>query len=269
MERSFKKSMAGCFWVYLLLNLVLFLLFYIPNYIIEDYAYIVGDFEYVRLFFSMLLEFLIGVSGAVVLYVILLRTGGVTLSRVLPGSAVIAAATFINSLPYYYLYFLAYGYDSIDGIPLYTLSALLSVIFEWIKLLLLFSLCYFVSRRHIMKELTLTLPKNQQKKVPKKVKRELHLAADSRLSDELAEGGMFNFDSPITLGILLASAGQFVYAFAVELKNAVEYLTEFAGNYRTGEIIYMTWSFIFILVELAVCHALCHALKNFLAKKLK
>ena len=268
MEKDFKKSISRCFLVYLALYFALFLLFYIPNYVIEDYAYLVGDFEYVRLFFSMLFEFTLGASGAVVLFVVLIKRGGVITSRVLSGALAIAAAKIIYSLPYYYLYFLSIGYDSIDGIPLYTLSALLAVIFEWAKLLLFFVIIYFTARRHIMRELILTLPKAHQKKPTEKEKQVLLASADARLAGELTLGGVFNFDAPVTLGIFLASVGQFVYALSVEIKNAVDYLTEFAGNYRTSEIIYMTWCFVFVVAELIISHLVCYYLKNTLAKRI-
>ena len=180
----------------------------------------------------------------------------------LTGALAIAAAKIIYSLPYYYLYFLSIGYDSIDGIPLYTLSALLAVIFEWAKLLLFFTLIYLTSRRHIMRELILTLPKAHQKKPTEKEKQVLHASADARLAGELTLGGVLNFDAPVTLSIFLASVGQFVYALSVEIKNAVDYLTEFAGNYRTGEIIYMTFCFVFVVAELIISHLVCYYLKN-------
>ena len=65
------------------------------------------------------------------------------------------------------------------------------------------------------------------------------------------------------------SVGQFIFAVAEEIKNAVDYLVEFAGNYRTGEIIYMTWCFVFILVELVISHIVCHYIKNRLMKAAK
>lgn len=267
MEQDLKKSLKKCFFIYLALYFALFLLFYIPNYVIEGYADIFGNFEYVRLFLSMLFEFILGSSGAVVLFVVLIKHGPLTPGRTLTAAAVIAAARIIYSLPYYYLYFLSYGYDSIDGIPLYTLSALLAVIFEWVKLLILFALVYFSSRRHIVKALTLSLPKAQQKNMPKKTKLTLLATADARLWGELSHGGIFNFDAPITLGIFLASVGQFVYALSLEVKTAVEYLTEFAGNYRSDEIIYMTWCFIFVILELIISHTVCYFLKNKLTKE--
>ncbi len=269
MEQGFKKSIKRCFFTYLSLYFVLFLIFYIPNYVIEDYAYTVGNFEYVRHFLSLLLEFILGASGAVVLFVVLMRTGGVTTGHVLTGAATIAAAKLIYSLPYYYLYFLSLGYDSVDGIPLYTLSALFAVMLEFAKLILFLSLVYFTSRRHIMKELKLTLPAAYRKKPSEKERRALHAAADVRLSDELTVGGVLNFDAPVTLGIFLSSVGQFAYALSAEIKNAADYLTEFAGNYRTDEIIYMTACFVFVIFELIISHVACYYLKNWLLKKLK
>ena len=266
MAQGLKKSVFKCFFVYLALYLGLFLLFYIPNYAIPDYAYTVGDFEYVRYFFSLLFEFVLTTSAALMLFVILVKSKDVTLGRVLSSAAAIAAAKIIYSLPYYYLYFLSFGYDSIDGIPLYTLSALLAVIFECVKLVAFFYLCYFVSRRHIVKEFTLKLPIAKQKNPPAKVKAEIKKAADTRLADGLSLGGVFNFDVPLTLGIFLVSVGQFVFALISEIKNAADYLIEFAGNYRTSEIVYMTWCFVFLVVELAISHLVCYYLKNKLTK---
>lgn len=265
---TLKKSILKCFWIYLALYFGLFLLFYIPNYVIEDYAYLVGDFEYVRFFLARLYEFTLGASAAVVLFVILVRNGEVTVPVTLAAASVFALAKIIYSLPYYYLYFLSIGYDSIDGIPLYTLSALLAVIFEWVKTILFFSVCYLVSRRHIKKELISRLPVAKQKKPPEKERAEIKRATDMRLSDELTLGGTFNFDAPVTLGIFLVSVGQFAFALISEITSTVDYLIEFAGNYRTDEIVYMTFCFIFILAELVISHLVCHYIKNYTARKL-
>ena len=269
MEKELKRSLTRTFLIYLALYFALFLLFYIPNYLIEDYAYIVGNFEYVRHFFAMLLEFLLGASGAVVLFSVLIRHGGVTTSRAIWGAATVASARVIYSLPYYYLYFLSLGYDSIDGIPLYTLSALIAVILEWVKTLGLFAAVYFVARRGVMGELIKTLPVSHRKKPTEKERRALHTAADLALSERLVTKNPVNLDIPVTLGVFLASAGQFILSLVLEIKNAADYLTEYAGNYRTDEIVYMTVSFIFLVAELIISHLLCHYVKNRLAGGLK
>ena len=268
MENSLKKNLMRGFWIYLALYFGLFLLFYIPNYVIEDYAYYVGNFEYIRFFFSRLFEFLISTTAAVVLFTVLVKCGALTRRAVITSALLFASAKAIYALPYYYLYFLSIGYDSIDGIPLYTLSMLLSVIFEWAKIILFFSLCYFVSRRHIVKEVLLDFPVAQRKNPPEKVKAEIKKRSDTRLSELILEGSVLNFDAPVVLGVFLVSVGQFFFSLIEEIKSAVDYLTEYAGNYRTDEIVYMTWCFVFLVIELAASHLIAYYLKNFISKKL-
>ena len=56
-----------------------------------------------------------------------------------------------------------------------------------------------------------------------------------------------DLDSPLALSVLFASLLRFVFNLVLEIIDTVEYLTDYAGDYRAWEIIYMVVSFIFIL----------------------
>lgn len=74
-----------------------------------------------------------------------------------------------------------------------------------------------------------------------------------------------DLDAPITLGVLFTALCRFTVDTVLEIINTVEYLVEYAGTYQIGEIVYMVFSYIAILVFAIITHILACVIKNRLA----
>ncbi len=77
---------------------------------------------------------------------------------------------------------------------------------------------------------------------------------------------MLDLDAPVTLGVLFATLSRFVVDIILEIIDTIEYLVQYAGTYRLGEIIYMIFSYIAILLFAIATHFVACAVKNALAK---
>ena len=78
--------------------------------------------------------------------------------------------------------------------------------------------------------------------------------------------GIFDFSNPFPLGIFAAAFTNFCLNLIREAIDTVQYLVDYAGYYRVDEIIYITACYIFLLLELFACHAICCLLRNLAVK---
>ena len=73
-------------------------------------------------------------------------------------------------------------------------------------------------------------------------------------SDEKKSFALFDFSSGYVRAAFAMSLAVFLYDLIGELVNTVDYLIEYAGTYRTGEIIYIIFSYLFMLAMLVIMH---------------
>ena len=256
-----KKLYALAAAAFAALNLLAFVIFFVPNYVLEID---IGELEYVRIFLTKLIEFALPPIAAVLLYVggsfdgwkcAITRGAGLAMTRV------------IYLLPYYYLYHIAYGYDSFESIGLSVLVSVFGTALLFGQILLLYEVLRVAERKVIKKALIDDLPPMCKKEMPKDIKDMLDRKAEESLREIPEKPGVFDFSAPVTVGIFSAVFTQFLISFIYEAANTIEYLISFAGYYRLGEIIYITASFLYILLELLIVHVICYALKNKLCKR--
>ena len=253
---NFKKTLglsAICFGG---LSLIMFLMFFLPNYVIDGE---VGNFGYVIDFFGRLVEFCLPVIGGVICFSISSILG---VGAVLCSAAVLSATRILYLLPYYYLYFIAYGYDSIESILLSALVSILGVALEFGLILLL---CY-IARRAAMGGIRRGMSEAELRSIGRLTKEE----EKALLSDKLAEicrseiglKYMFDITSPVKRGIFFAVIGQFGVSLVQEIVSSLKYLISYAGYYRVEEIVYMMICYLFILFEMILAQVLCCIIKE-------
>lgn len=241
--------------IFCAIYLIHFLIFFIPDYVMVNYD--IGYFEYFRLFLNKFIEFALPALASCLL-IKAYTDGG--MQRVSCKSIFFALARIIYLLPYYYLYFIAYGYDSVESILLSLAVSLFSAALMWGHLLLLFLIMREVSTAIAIKDKVANLPKLQEKKIrDENIKK---LAALNRKSFGSANeiGGMFDFSCPLVAGIFAAVFGEFVINLVREIIDTVTYLVDFAGYYRIEEIVTITALFLFLMIELFALHAINYAL---------
>ena len=72
----------------------------------------------------------------------------------------------------------------------------------------------------------------------------------------------FDLDNPLIISVLFAALFRFTFNLVLEIINTVEYLTEYLGDYRAGEIIYMVFSFTFIVLTVLFTTVLASRMLN-------
>ena len=237
-------------------SLLIFLMFFLPNYVISGE---VGNFGYVIDFFGRLVEFCLPVVGGVICLCISVFFGR---GAVLSSCAILSATRALYLLPYYYLYFIAYGYDSIESILLSAVVTILGVALEFGLMLLL---CY-VARASAMRGIRKGMTDAEARSFSRLTKDEGNRLMADKLADILCGRMglkyMFDLACPIKRGIFFAVICQFAVSLVQEVARTLNYLISYAGYYRVDEIIYMMISYIFILFEMILAQVLCCIIKE-------
>ena len=256
-----KKACLFTVLAFILAQLIVYCLFHIPNFVLMQTT---DAIEYTRRFLVKFCDFLMPIVAATVLFV---GYNKVPLKTTLIRAIFLSLPRMIYSLPYYYLYFWANFYDSIEAISLSALVTLFGVCLFYGQVLLLLWLMRSFARLPIVKKYKKELPINEQKKTPKNILLELRKKADAEVESTITDRSLFNFSSPSTLGIFSAVFGSFCINFAREAIDTITYLFEYAGDYLPEEIIYVTFCYIFLVTELLLCQAICCAIRNLITKE--
>ena len=138
-------------------------------------------------------------------------------------SAILSLSRLFYMLPYSYLYFEYNGYDTLESITL----ALAAGAFDFILTLAITLSLSFVAAFVLSR------------------------SADADAKDSF---GLFDFSrGPVRSAFVMALI-IFIYNLIREIIVTVDYLIEYAGTYRVGEIVYMVFTYLFMLVSLVLMH---------------
>lgn len=249
-----KLGIGGFAVIFTLVNLLLFLLFFIPYYVFEENEPSAA-YEYFRMYFELAVQWLLPVVSAAV---VAARIAETSYSRSILPSFLLSLTNLSYTIPYYYLLGIAGGLDT----PQSLLFAL-AISIGYIVIFTLYTMgLTFIIRisliRFAAKEIFLTLPKKysqtSSKDVRKSCLKDCVKKAVKTVPEKVSEGSMFDFSAPVTLGIFFAALMQFTRYFISEVITAVSYLSEYAGSYKGNEIALMIFSFVVLIIMLFVCH---------------
>ena len=243
-----KYYTAGAFAVFAGLNLIRFLIFFLPNYVFDGGAAWGYAIHFSGVVFDMMIPLFIAVECFV-------YRGGRGIGGALPRMLMHSLSTVIYTLPYYYLYSISLSISSSKSILWGAFMAVVLAAVSSLHALLLYLVIRFAARQTVAAAVRARLPRMFSGAIPQDRLGEWREELDREVADRIGEGKVAAFDSPLPFGILCAAACQFLYRFAVELYSVLDYLVTYAGSYRVGEIIYMIASLLFILVMLFACHA--------------
>ena len=219
-----------------------FLVFYIPNYIMESAPM---SLTYFRLFFGELVSF-IAISLAVVFLYHIHLTGKSLVTMSLSALA-LAATGCIYNLPYYYLYETALGNDWIESTLSSMLICLLIVVIDLLKMLLFTHIAVMMSSVF-------------SKKKVRSEHSELILAGNG--------GGIMMLEAPEQRSFFAVSVVIFIYNIIFEIADVVNHLTQY-GSFRDSELIFIVSKFIFLVVLMVLCYILQCLLYNCYRKAYK
>ena len=233
-------------------NLLVFLTFFIPNYVFEESTEII---EYTRIFLTKFAEFALPTIAASILFKICFDSG---IKSIIKGAVIFALPRIVYLLPYYYLYHIAFGYDSIESISLSALVTVFGVAINALVILALFFIARLLATNAAMKPIIAKLPPKVQQNLTKETKSEARLEAVKSLSAVDIPEQAFDLQNPITLGIFGAAFSGFGINLLSEIIDTVTYLVDYAGYYRMDEIIYIVVCYLFLMAELFATHLIAH-----------
>ncbi len=246
-----------------LLYLLVFISFYILDYLPSVRLLEVSDAVYYTVTtLASLVEYCLPILAAATGFA--LFAGDLKKSAI--ASLVLAAPRLFYLLPYYYLYEIAYGNNSLESLGLSSLITLVMVIALTIHIFLLILIMHFVTLFVRARQLA---PKHRPGKQNKDERQMLRRQAWQELSEQIEHKALYDLSVPVTAGIFSAALLDFIYLLVLEVINAVKYLSEYSGSYTLEEIGLMAASFLFILLKLILAHTLAVTFKDLTCKAIK
>ena len=229
------KLYRRAFAIFSLLCAICYFLFHFNNYLLFDgelsaYAALYDTLEYVRYAVSDMIFFLIPTVSAVLLLPQLFNERAY---KLYPLAFLLSLSEVFYNIPYYYIYHIAYGYDSIESI---SISVPLSLLISLVLAIYSLTLAY--------------------------VAKLVFLRRGGKLAAYPARTGYFSLSSGVGLSTFFAVFIHFVICFIRELIDAVTFFIEYADSYRIGELIYILGRFVFILALMLIAHAVCIFVHN-------
>lgn len=223
-----KKLIGRASLILSAINLVLFLISFVPIYVMEIEE-LPQAYTYAIMYSTEIAGWLLPCVSATLLGVILTRYA---LRDALINGIFLTLTNLVYTVPYYYLIGIAYGLDSIESILLSMGVSLAYLgLFYAHTMLLLFALKYLLYR-------------------------------EKGNGASLCDGTLLDLSCPATVAVFAVSLGEFAIRVIIELWQTVSYFIEYAGDYRGDDILYMVIRFLFLLAMLFVSHAICFKIKN-------
>lgn len=238
MNYNAKRLYIGGFLIFSGVELLFFLAFYVSNFIVGNDG-ITPVWEYIRYFADDLITFLFPpiVAGVMLIGKQFFGFGHVSLFT-LP----LAASRLFYYVPYYYLYHLFMGFDSVEAI---LLSLAMSVLFTALTYLWIIFMVFIGS-------VVLT-------------KQCVKCGTDPRFA--LKNHSITDLGEPIAAATFCVVMISFIADFIQEVINTVSYLLEYVGTYRTSEIIYIVFCFAFLIVKLLAAQTVVTLVRRSIARR--
>ncbi len=229
-SRLKKSSYARVF----LISLISFLIFYIPNYFISNNEPLI----YISYFIREFIDSFIPVFSAAVIY---FADCDKKLFKRFLSALKLSLPRLIYVIPYYYLYYMSQGFDSLESLMYLSVHSVFLMLVFPVELSLYVIIASFLGKRRARK-------------------------TGYKLNFE-EERGIFDLATPFAFSLFSISLSRFTYDTVMEMRDAISYLVNYAGSYRTSEIIFMLIKFLFVLATLLAMHALLQFMRKRAVKR--
>lgn len=240
----------------LALHLLMFLMYFVPNYVIGVNKELIGYKIYAAIgaYITRFLEFAIPALACAAVY--FSNPQQKALKAVLKCLS-LALCKLIYYIPHYYLVFMQGNtIDSVNALFMSGIFSILFVILSWIHIMLLFASLRIVARisryRNSIKELT----PQKKEKLTKKDKKNMLACAKAEIDAYPELGNDFDFSYPLCVGLFAPTFIQFIIYLVQELITTVDYLKPDSGLYNVEDIITMIFTYLFIFASMLITHKL-------------
>ena len=247
-----------------LINLFSITLLLVTKFVLNaDKSFDATFFNYAEIFVNKFLEF--AIPPAVAVFVFVSRVELTGKSRALY-ALLLSLPRAVYLIPYYYAYYRGERYDTIESLVLSAIVTFFGIMILFLEILILITFLKAAIGFVIKKRLTSNMPKEYKSEAKKKFISLINekIVKEVRIIPEKAQP--FDFNSAVTVGVFTTVFLQFMIALLSEISTTVSFLTESSQSYGFDDVIYMIFSYIFILGELMIVHFICYNLKNFTLK---
>ena len=247
-----------------LINLLSISLLLISRFVFNaNAAFDTTVFNYAEIFINRFIEFALVPIAATIIYI-----GGANGTK---KSAIVRAILFslprtIYLIPYYYCYYRAELYDTAESLVLSSIVTFFGVLLMFVQILIFHAVFIVATGIIIKRQLIRDLPPACRNDMPKNLNELINEKTKENLKFIPENRGVFDFNIPVTVGIFATVFLQFVISLLSEISTTASFLVSSSGNYGVDDIIYMTFSYVFILLELLSVHIICYSLKNLITK---
>ena len=256
-----KKNIYGALkWLYCAVYALLFLSFYVPGYVLEVSAF---EYDYVHHYAFEVASFLGSTVAVCAVYTRAVREG----THPLRDAVGFVLPTLIYNVPYYYLYALAYGYDSVEG-------SLAGLVVGGIELVIGYGIViggYYamraVARRAAGRVAILDVPPKRRDDMTPEIRRDYEARVAVLLREQLGDERVMSPSSVIVNATFIASLVRFGYGLAEEIYTTVGYLVDYAGTYRPEELLTMLAGYLALLAELVLATAVSGLVRRLILKR--
>lgn len=219
-------------------ELLLFVIFYLNGFIFDF-----GDFsvpvEYVRYFLDDLVHF---TAVCVIAKVALMGREFYGFKHAALYTLPLVLSRLFYTVPYYYLYHVYSGFDSVEGILASLLISTLILTVTYLWCILMMTVGHLYLKRSCAKEEISTI-------------------------SALGETDIFDFGLPSAAATVAMVFLGFGAELIEEIVNTVSYLIEYADSYRISEIFYIVFCFVFLALKLVVAHTVLVLTRKMIIKK--
>ena len=235
MEIKKKNAFLILIGILSITNIICFVLYYVSSFLTSSTVLI-----YAYVYFSEIAMIHLPLICAAFTLTVYAKQG---INKALLYAIPCSLCAFFYTFPYRAFEFAYEGYEITATLLLALLETLLTVIVNYIEITVLLLLIIFVTK---------IIAKS--KGIP-----------NFNFNTALSEKETFDFDKPLTAGIFSAACAVFVYSLIIEIIDTVSFLINYSGTYRTGEILYILFRYVFILGMLIISHILTHYAKRKMA----
>ena len=210
-------------------------MFYFNNFLLfeeglSDYSVYYDLLEDIRAAITDVIDFVIPTATTTLLVPLVMseRIGKIIHIVLLP-----SLSKLFYTIPYYYMYYIVEGYDSIESICL-SLPAT--------AVICLLTAAYTLLLAYISKL--------------------VYTKRGASFDDYPNRCPAFATSHPTTGSIFIGVAIHFATVLVIELISAVVFFIEYADNYRLGELFYILGSFVYILICMLLAQWICTLIHN-------
>ena len=236
-----KRLISSAVGWLVMLNLVEYAIVHIANlFMTESFGL---TLEYIRTYLGIIFESVLVPIMALILLITFTYCG---IKRAIGAAFILSLSRLAYCLFYYYMFYISYGFDTAESIPLSLLTSALICLATAVEVLVYFGISLIALK---LTRTDVNYP-----------------SFTDRLADRMSENGFLDTSNPVTVCIFSLCSLSFIKNLVSEITDTVEFFIEYGNNFSTDEILLIVFNYIFILLTFILCYLCLSLIKKKIIK---